>query len=69
MRHRKMRVKLTPEGLSLSEIAPGSDIRKDIPDQARAPFKVSDESCDMDACLFRPEPIGLQPWRPHPLSH
>ena len=42
-------MKLTPEGLSLSEIAPGIDIRKNILDQARAPFKVSDESRVMDA--------------------
>ena len=62
-------LKLTPEGLWLSEIAPGIDIRKDILDQARAPYKVSDESRVMDACYFRTETIGLQPWRPHPLSH
>ncbi len=54
-------LKLTPEGLLLSEIAPGIDIRKDILDQARAPLKVSDELRVMDASLFRPEPIGLRP--------
>ncbi len=62
-------LKLTPEGLILSEIAPGIDIRKDVLDQARAPLKVSDELRVMDTSLFRPEPIGLRPKQAHPLSH
>ncbi len=54
-------LKLTPEGLLLSEIAPDIDTRKDILDQARTPLKVSDELRVVDARLFRPEPIGLRP--------
>lgn len=54
-------LKLTPEGLLLSEIAPGIDTRKDILDQACTPLKVSDELRVVDARLFRPEPIGLRP--------
>ena len=45
----------------LSEVAPGIDVKKDILDQADAPVKVSDELRVMDASLFRPDLIGLQP--------
>ena len=69
MRHRKMRAEADARGVVVGRDRAGNYIRKDILDQARAPFKDSDDSRVMDACYFRPSPIGLQPWRSHPLSH
>jgi propionate CoA-transferase len=54
-------MRLTAEGLVVTEIAPGVDLRRDVLDQAATPLKVAPDLREMDAALFRPEPIGLAP--------
>jgi acyl CoA:acetate/3-ketoacid CoA transferase len=51
---------LGPEGLVLVEVAPGVDTKKDITPVVGFVFKVSDEIKEMDARLFKPEPMGLK---------
>ncbi len=53
-------LKLTPEGIVLTEIAPGVDLQTHILDQAEFPLIVSDQLKLMDEALFRDEPIGLE---------
>lgn len=53
-------LKLTPEGIVLTEIAPGVDLQTHILDQAEFPLIVSDQLKIMDEALFRDEPIGLE---------
>lgn len=52
-------IRLTADGLVVTEIAPGLDLQRDVLDQADAPLRVSDKLREMDAALFRPEPMGL----------
>ncbi|WP_299627902.1 acyl CoA:acetate/3-ketoacid CoA transferase [uncultured Tateyamaria sp.] len=51
---------LRPDGLTVTEIAPGVDLQRDILDQAQTPLLVSDQLRTMDAALFQPEPFGLK---------
>jgi acyl CoA:acetate/3-ketoacid CoA transferase len=53
-------MKLMPEGIVLTEIAPGVDLQAHILDQAEFPLIVSDQLKIMDEALFREEPIGLE---------
>lgn len=52
-------MKLLPEGLTVTEIAPGVDVQRDVVERAGFPLAVSPRLTVMDARLFRPEPIGL----------
>ncbi|AHA98695.1 MULTISPECIES: acyl CoA:acetate/3-ketoacid CoA transferase [Brucella] len=52
-------MKLTPQGIVLTEIAPGVDLQAHILDQTEFPLIVSDQLKLMDEALFREEPIGL----------
>ena len=52
-------MKLTPQGIVLTEIAPGADLQAHILDQSEFPLIVSDRLKVMDACLFAEAPIGL----------
>ncbi len=52
-------LKLTPEGIVVTEIAPGVELQSNILDQAEFPLIVSPALKKMNAKLFRPEPIGL----------
>ena len=52
-------IKLTDQGLVVTEIAPGIDLRHDVLDRAATPLRVSDSLTIMDSALFHPEPIGL----------
>lgn len=52
-------LKLTPEGIVVSEIAPGADLERDILAQATFPLIVKTSPKLMDAALFRPGLIGL----------
>ncbi len=52
-------MKLTPEGVVLTEIAPGVDLQTHILDQSEFPLIVSDKLKVMDAALFHEEPMGL----------
>lgn len=53
-------MKLTPQGIVLTEIAPGADLQAHILDQSEFPLIVSDQLKTMDQALFREEPIGLE---------
>ena len=50
---------LTPDGLVVTEVAPGIDVERDVRGQAEFPVLVAKDCRLMDAALFRPEPIGL----------
>lgn len=47
-------------GLTLVEVAPGIDPERDIGRLAELPIRISPDLREMDAQLFRPEPIGLR---------
>ncbi|EJC78948.1 acyl CoA:acetate/3-ketoacid CoA transferase [Rhizobium leguminosarum bv. trifolii WSM2297] len=52
-------MKLTPDGIVLTEIAPGVDLQSQILDQSEFPLIVSPELKVMDAALFGEAAIGL----------
>ncbi|UCA44426.1 acyl CoA:acetate/3-ketoacid CoA transferase [Pseudochrobactrum sp. XF203] len=52
-------MKLTPQGIMLTEIAPGVDLQAHILEQSEFPLIISPELKLMDAALFRDEPLGL----------
>ena len=54
-------IELREQGLVITEIAPGIDLQTNILDQAATELKVADDVREMDAKLFRPELIGLNP--------
>jgi acyl CoA:acetate/3-ketoacid CoA transferase len=52
-------IRLLPEGLTVMEIAPGIDLERDILCRVEIPLRVSPDLREMDARIFRPEPMGL----------
>jgi len=52
-------IRLLPEGLIVTEIAPGISIARDIVGQTALDLRISPDLRLMDARLFRPSPIGL----------
>jgi acyl CoA:acetate/3-ketoacid CoA transferase len=52
-------IRLTPEGLTVTEIAPGVDLRRDVLERAPIPLRVAADLRPMDRRLFHPEPMGL----------
>ena len=52
-------MKLTPEGIVLTEIAPGVDLQSNILDQSEFPLIVSPQLKSMDMRLFNPAKMGL----------
>jgi propionate CoA-transferase len=52
-------IRLADQGLTVTEIAPGVDLARDVLAQAGIELKVAPEVKTMDARLFRPEPMGL----------
>ncbi|GAB5375963.1 MAG: acyl CoA:acetate/3-ketoacid CoA transferase [Acuticoccus sp.] len=52
-------LELRPDGLTVSEIAPGLDLERDVLSKADAPLKVAADLKTMDARLFAPAPCGL----------
>ncbi|MBX8826883.1 acyl CoA:acetate/3-ketoacid CoA transferase [Ochrobactrum sp. SFR4] len=52
-------MKLTPQGIMLTEIAPGVDLQAHILEQSEFPLIISPELKLMDAALFRDEILGL----------
>ncbi|WP_312530908.1 acyl CoA:acetate/3-ketoacid CoA transferase [Paracoccus sp. (in: a-proteobacteria)] len=52
-------LRLLPEGLTVTEIAPGIDLQRDVLDQAATPLRVAPDLKQMDAALFRDKPMGL----------
>ena len=53
-------MRLEPEGVTVTEVAPGIDLERDILAQAEFPLRVANDFRKMDPALFRPEPINLQ---------
>ncbi|MEO0916937.1 MAG: acyl CoA:acetate/3-ketoacid CoA transferase, partial [Pseudomonadota bacterium] len=54
-------VELRDEGLTVTEIAPGVDLQRDILEQAGTALRVANEVLPMDAALFEPGLFGLDP--------
>jgi len=52
-------IKLTPEGLVVTEVAPGIDVERDVLGQAKAKLTVSPDLKEMDPRLFRSAPMNL----------
>jgi propionate CoA-transferase len=52
-------MRLMREGVTVVEIAPGVDLKRDILEQANFPLRVAADLKTMDRALFRPELIGL----------
>ncbi len=50
---------LTPEGVAVTEIAPGVDLERDVLAQSGFPLLVPETPKPMAAALFRPGPFGL----------
>jgi acyl CoA:acetate/3-ketoacid CoA transferase len=50
----------TEAGLTVTEIAPGVDLERDVLAQAGFPLRVDPDLIEMDPRLFRPEPMGLE---------
>lgn len=53
-------LKLTGDGIVITEIAPGVDLERDVLGQAGFPLRVADNLVRMDPRLFSPEPMGLK---------
>lgn len=51
---------LKPEGVTLTEIAPGIDLQKEVLDQIDFPVKIAKNLKEMDAKIFKPELMGLK---------
>lgn len=52
-------LELRPAGLTVTELAPGVDLERDVLARAEFPLEVSDELKTMDAELFVPNAMGL----------
>ena len=52
--------RLTPDGLEVTELAPGTDLERDVLGQVAIPVAVSPNLRQMDGRLFRPEPMRLK---------
>jgi acyl CoA:acetate/3-ketoacid CoA transferase len=52
-------MRLRPEGIVVTEIAPGVDLERDVLAQIGFPVQVSPDLRQMDDRLFRPEPMDL----------
>jgi acyl CoA:acetate/3-ketoacid CoA transferase len=52
-------LELRPSGLTVTELAPGVDLDRDVMAQAGFALQVADDLRPMDPRLFRPEPMGL----------
>jgi propionate CoA-transferase len=48
-----------PDGLKLTEVAPGIDVERDVLAHMGFRPRIADDLSEMDARLFRPEPMGL----------
>lgn len=58
-------IELRAEGLTVIEMAPGIDLKRDVIDQVEAPLQIADDLREMDPRLFRPESMGLALRRAH----
>lgn len=53
-------IRLTDQGLTVTEIAPGLDLQRDILDRAATPLAVAKDLKTMDSSLFDPATMGLK---------
>ena len=53
-------IRLLENGLTVTEVAPGVDLERDILRRVETPLHVSPDVKTMDERIFRPEPMGLQ---------
>ncbi|MBC7481477.1 MAG: acyl CoA:acetate/3-ketoacid CoA transferase, partial [Rhizobacter sp.] len=51
---------MEPTGLVLTEIAPGVRLQEDVLDQIGFAVRISESLKTMDACIFRPGPMGIR---------
>ncbi len=61
-------MKLTAQGVMVTEIAPGADLERDVLAQAGFPLQVAADLKMMPGELFRPEPFGLSLRSRHQMS-
>jgi acyl CoA:acetate/3-ketoacid CoA transferase len=52
-------MRLEPDGLIVTEIAPGVDLERDVLAMSAFPLRVAENLPTMPAALFRPQPCGL----------
>jgi propionate CoA-transferase len=52
-------LRLEREGLTVTELAPGVDLKRDVLAQSDFPLRVASPLKTVDCALFRPEPFGL----------
>lgn len=52
-------IRLLAQGLTVTEIAPGVDLQRDVLDRADTPLHVSPDLREMEVRLFDPKPFGL----------
>jgi acyl CoA:acetate/3-ketoacid CoA transferase len=52
-------MKLMPDGITVTELAPGVDLERDVLAMADIPLKVSPSLRTTDETLFQPEPVGF----------
>ena len=52
-------LRLLPDGLTVTELAPGISLERDVLGQTALELRVSPDLREMDPALFRPAPIGL----------
>jgi len=53
-------MRLTGDGVTVTEVAPGVDLERDVLAQAEFPLRVASGLREMPPALFRPEKIGLR---------
>ncbi|MCT8997518.1 acyl CoA:acetate/3-ketoacid CoA transferase [Chelativorans intermedius] len=53
-------MKLVPDGLLVTELAPGIDLQRDVLSQADIPLRLADTLKTMPAALYREAPMGLR---------
>src|SRR5271168_1816444 len=56
-------MRLERKGVTVVELAPGVDLKRDVLDQAGFPLRVAESLATTDGRLFHPEPFGLIPRR------
>ena len=53
-------IRLIEGRLTVTEVAPGLDLKRDVLDRAATELLVADDLREMDGALFHPEPLGLR---------
>jgi acyl CoA:acetate/3-ketoacid CoA transferase len=52
-------MELRPEGVTVTEVFPGVDLRADVLDRAEFELRVAENLREADRRLFRPQPMGM----------